>query len=207
MTKSLFKALICLIVLSSCGSSKSTQLVSHWKDPNLKEADIKELKSVMVAVFAANESSRRAAEDKIAEINPAIVQSYMILNEKISQSVEESKKIMEEKDFDGVLVFRLVSKEKSQEYVPGTSSYGGGYGGGYYGYHSGYYGSYYDPGYYKDNTSYVVETSLYSLKKDKLIWSGITSTVNPVSVKSAMSEIAETIFNQIQKDIEISKEQ
>ena len=201
MTKSLFTVIICALLLSSCSSS-STQLISHWKDPNFEEAEITELKNVMVAVLAANESSRRAAEDKIAEINPSIVQSYLILNETISQSVEESKKVMQERNFDGVLVFRLVSKERSQEYVPGSGSSGG-----YYGYHSGYWGGYYDPGYYKENTSYIVETNLYSLKRDKLIWSGVTSTVNPASVKGAMNEIAETIYKQIQKDIEISKEQ
>ena len=193
------KALIFSIIvgfLMACGSS--TKIVNHWKDPSLKEADIKELNNVMVAVLAANESSRRAAEDKIAEINPAFVQSYMVLNEKLTEDLEASKKLMEGKDFDGVLVFRLVDKDKSETYVPG------GYGGGYYGYHTGYWGAYYDPGYYTENVTYYVETLLFSLKQDKLLWTGVTSTLNPTSIKSAMSSIAETVYTQLKKDIEIS---
>jgi len=159
MKKLLTLAIIALL-LSACSSS--TKIVNHWKDPSLKEADLKELDNLMVAVLAANESSRRAAEDKISEINPAFVQSYLVLNEKLSQNLEESKALMEGKDFDGVLVFRLVDKAKSTTYVPGS------YSGGYYGYHSGYWGSYYDPGYYTENTTYYVETLLFSLKQDKL---------------------------------------
>lgn len=185
--------------LMQCSSS-STQLISHWKDPKLEEAEIKALNNVMVAVFAADEASRRAAEDKIAEINSTFIQSYMVLNETISQDPEKSKKIMQERNFDGVLVFRLMSIDKSQDYVPGTN-----YSGGYYGYHSGYWGSYYDPGYYIENTSYKVEVNLFSIKRDKLIWSGLTSTLNPISVKSTMTEIAETVQKQLQKDIEFSK--
>jgi hypothetical protein len=77
--------------------------------------------------------------------------------------------------YDGIIIMRLVSKEQATSYVPGSSPtyYGGWHG--YYGYAAPYY---YDPGYYRTDAYYTVETSVYSIKDNKLIWTGMTETVN-----------------------------
>ena len=79
-------------------------------------------------------------------------------------------------------------------------SYGAGYGGGYWGYHSMYYGAYYDPGYYREDVTYVVECILYSFDKNQLLWTGLTSTVNPSNREKSVDDIVQAVFEQMQRD-------
>jgi len=95
--------------------------------------------------------------------------------------------------FDGVITMRLKEVEKSTEYVPGTT-YGCYYGyRGYYGYGS------YSPGYYTENKTFMVETNLYSIRENKLLWSGTTSSLNPTSFESTLDQIIYTLKYELQK--------
>jgi len=81
----------------------------------------------------------------------------------------------------------LKEVQKSTSYTPGTSY------GGWYGYR------YSSPGYYSENETFMVETNLYSLVSDKLLWSGTTSTLNPSSLDKTMDQIIATIRFELQK--------
>ena len=89
--------------------------------------------------------------------------------------------------FDGIILLRLKEVEKSISYTPGTA-YGGWYG-----------CRYSSPGYYSENETFMVETILYSLVSDKLLWSGTTSTLNPSSLDKTMDQIIATIRFELQK--------
>jgi DNA-nicking Smr family endonuclease len=79
---------------------------------------------------------------------------------------------------------RLADVEKETSYVPGTTTgYYGGYGR-YYGYGAGMYSS---PGYYTTDKNYFVETMVYSVNPNKLLWSGTTKTVNPSKMEKTKS--------------------
>ena len=109
-----------------------------------------------------------------------------------SRAIEEKLK---SEGFDGALVMRLVDVEKELNYVPGSTypTYYGRYGG-YYGYAYGAYGS---PGYYQEDKVYTIETNIYSLKTDKLMWSGTTATTNPSNLNKTINEIADVIVEKM----------
>ena len=44
-----------------------------------------------------------------------------------------------------------------------------------------------------------IETNLYSVKDDKLIWVGVSETFNPASVKTAVKEIAAAVVADLRK--------
>jgi hypothetical protein len=91
----------------------------------------------------------------------------------------------------------LADIEKETNYVPGTTTgYYGGYGR-YYGYGAGMYSS---PGYYTTDKNYYIETTVYSIKQDKLLWTGTTKTVNPSKVEKAVNEIADVVSDKMRKD-------
>ena len=92
---------------------------------------------------------------------------------------------------------RLADVEKETSYVPGTTSaYYGGYGR-YYGYGAGMYSS---PGYYTTDKNYFVETTVYSVEPDKLLWTGTTKTVNPTKIEKTVNEIADVVSDKMKKD-------
>lgn len=188
-----FSGIIIFSLLWSC--SGSTYIVDSWKSPEttLKKGD---LTKVMVAVLAPSETGRRRAEDQIVSYNDVFVPSYKVLGEKKTAiDTAASKQIIKNEGFDAVLTLRLKEKNNSQTWVPGSTT---GYG--YWGYHGMYYGSYYDPGYMREDVSYVVETTLFSLKDKQLLWSGITSSMNPTNVEQTIDEIVNEVYRRMQKD-------
>jgi hypothetical protein len=165
----------------------STKLEKSWADPsfNLKPSPYKK---VLVVAPLKDAASQRIAEDKIVKQIKAGagVQSYSYL--KTTDTDEKLLQAQLLKDgFDGIIVMHLTDVEKSVTYNPGTSY------GGWYGYRS------YSPGYYTEDKTFLVETNMYSVKDDKLMWSGTTSSLNPGSFDKSMDEIIYAIKTELQK--------
>ena len=200
--------LLVAIILSGCGSN--TSIVSSWRDPKITVAQ-EHFKKVLVVVLVKDEASRRVAENRIAASNEIFKTSYQYLNESTSQLTKEQKlKILQDENFDGVITMRLVSTEKETNYVPGTYTgmYYGGFDGMYtnvYGYGFGnWYGmyspSFYDPGYYQETTSYMVETNIFSLKENKLIWTGTTKSEYVTDLGQTVDAIMQAVVVEMRKD-------
>ena len=200
--------LLVAIILSGCGSN--TSIVSSWRDPKITVAQ-EHFKKVLVVVLVKDEASRRTAENRIAASNEIFKTSYQYLNESTSQLTKEQKlKILQDENFDGVITMRLVSTEKETNYVPGTYTgmYYGGFDGMYtnvYGYGFGnWYGmyspSFYDPGYYQETTSYMVETNIFSLKENKLIWTGTTKSEYVTDLGQTVDAIMQAVVVEMRKD-------
>lgn len=198
-----------LLFLASCSSG--TAIVSSWKDPEVTNANT-EFKKIMVVALVKNESTRRVVENRIAAIGPKFISSYAILNgTDLGLTKDQKLKILKDENYDAVVTMRLVDTVKETNYVPGTNTsiYYGGYGGMYGGYGAyGGFGSWYgmyspnfsDPGYYQDTTSYLVETNVFSLKSDKLVWTGTTKSTNGTDVGLLVDSIIATVFEEMKKD-------
>ncbi|ABQ06458.1 MULTISPECIES: hypothetical protein [Flavobacterium] len=200
--------LIVILSLSSCGSN--TTIVNSWRDPKITVAQ-EHFKKVLVVALVKDEASRRIAENRIAASNPIFKTSYQYLNETTKQLTQEQKlKILQDENFDGVVTMRLVSTEKETTYVPG--SYTGMYYGGFDGLYSGMYGygfgnwygmyspAFYDPGYYQETTYYMVETNIFSLKENKLIWTGTTRSDYVTDVGQTVDAIMQAVVKEMRKD-------
>ena len=207
MKKHLF-LLIAILALSSCGSN--TSIVNSWRDPKVTVAQ-ENFKKVLVVALLKDEASRRITENRIAASNPIFKTSYEYLNETVKDLSKEQKlKILQDENFDGVITLRLVSTEKETTYVPGT--YTGMYYGGFDGMYTGMYGygfgnwygmyspNFYDPGYYQETTSYMVETNVFSLKENKLIWTGTTKSDYVTDLGQTVDAIMQTVVQEMRKD-------
>lgn len=179
---------VCLVfALSSC---TTTRLEQSWADPTLTAEVANPFTKVLVVAPLRDESARRIAEDKIvSKMRPGVgISSYTKLLNAGSAQQSEIDKMLKEQGFDGVILMRLKDVEKSVTYTPGTAYYGG-----WYGY------STYTPGYYSEDKTFLVETSFFSLRSDKLIWSGVTSSLNPSSLEKTMDEIIAAIKYELQR--------
>jgi hypothetical protein len=204
---------ICALLLSAC--TPETQLTSEWKNPEVSGPP---LKKIAVFVIAKKEEVRRYAEDQMVEKLPDGVTGVVgySMFAKPEGKVTEVANYLVKNGFDGVLVTRLVSIDKTKEYVPprttvhntGVPYYGGGgyYGGraGFYNNFNGYYGHAYNstyttttPGYEKNQTNVVVETMLYRLPSGVLMWSGTTESLNPEKKSELVQSITDIIESKI----------
>ncbi|RZJ53236.1 MAG: hypothetical protein EOO44_09180 [Flavobacterium sp.] len=204
------KYTILLITLFLVSCSSNTSIVSSWRDPKITVAQ-EQFKKVLVVVLVKDEATRRIAENRIAASNPIFKTSYQYMNgTTLNLTKEQQLKILQDENFDGVISMRLVSKEKETNYVPGTYTgmYYGGFDGmytGMYGYGFGnWYGMYspyfYDSGYYQETTSYMVETNIFSLKENKLIWTGTTKSEYVTDVGQTVDAIMQAIVKEMRKD-------
>lgn len=186
-----------IVMLYSCGSS--TKVIKTWQEPG-SSVTLADVKKALVVGFVKNEASRRIVEDQLTKrLNGKAVQSYTVFKESIANLDESAIDARVKQDgYDYILFTRLADVEKETTYVPGSANMGyyGGYGR-YYRYSAPIY---YDPGYYQENKNYFIETTVYSVADNKLLWTGTTKTVNPSKLDVAINEIADAISDKMKKD-------
>ncbi len=193
--KQLFFLAVITTILTSCGPS--TKVEKSWTEPGASISQAADTKTLVIAMMK-DEGSRRVAEDLLVKrMNGKGVASYTFLTDDMlkehNQALLDQK--LQEGKFTHIIMTRLADVEKETSYVPGTTYYGG-YGR-YYGYGGGFYGT---PGYYTTDKNYFVETTVYSVSPDKLLWTGTTKTVNPSKIDKAVNEIADAVVERMKKD-------
>lgn len=189
-----------LIASALLSCSPSTQIVKSWQDPNSSITVSAPENKILVISMVKDEGSRRSIEDQLVKrIKGNAVASYTILSTDMLKAASPealSQKLTEDK-FSHVLLMRLADIEKETSYVPGsTTGYYGGYGR-YYAYGASMYSS---PGYYTTDKNYMIETTIYSVTPDKLLWTGTTKTVNPSKIEHAVNDIADAVSDKMRKD-------
>jgi hypothetical protein len=188
-----------LITLGLAGCSPSTRIVQSWRDPEVTVVD-GTYNKVLVISLLKDETTRRIGEDHmVAFMNGHGIASYTIFGDQLEKINEEGmNQKMIDKGVDAVMIMRLVDRQKEQTYVPGStypSYYGSPYG--YYGYSYGYYST---PGYVSTTTTYTVETNVYSTRRNKLIWSGTTTTVDPTDLGRSVDDVMQALWDRMQRD-------
>jgi hypothetical protein len=201
-----FLAGLCAIFLMSCNS---TRLASSWREPD-RTVIGNPLNKILIVAMVKSETSRRKAEDEMKKyLQEKAVVSYSYLNEYTTSITEQDERQILNKikgdNFDGAITMRLVDVDKDIDYVPGTiSSYPVYYRsfGGFYR-RSWIYSS--TPDRYYSTKTYRVEVNIYSIKEDKIIWTGLTETTNPNGVEKMAMEVAKIVYNKMIEEGFISK--
>ena len=188
------------IAIGACATS-STTLTSSWKNPEAKPADFQGRK-VAAVYISPNESSRRAAEDKLAaEITrrgAVGVPVYTLLSTEELKNTDASKAKLTAAGITGVICMRVSDQKQEVTVTPGYWS-GGYYGGGWGPYWGHGWGMAYSPGYMDTDTIISVETLIYSLEQDKLLWAGMSETVDPSKLDSFIAQLASAIAVELKK--------
>jgi len=195
--KNLILSLLVICTICSCGPS--TKIEKSWVEPGARVAPDPKNK-VMVIALVKDETSRRVIEDELVKRikTPAVASYQFLTSEMIKAASDEALNSMITKEnFTHILLMRLADIEKETSYVPGTTTgYYGGYGM-YYGYGAAMYST---PGYYTTDKNYFIETTIYSVSPNKLLWTGTTKTVNPEKVNKAVNEIADVVVAKMKQD-------
>jgi hypothetical protein len=158
-------------------------------------------KVVAVAV-TKNQATRRSAEDSLVSVLNARgaqgIPSYSILGDDTDEA--KAKAAIEKSGAAAVVVMRPVAKEKEISSSPSSMYMGpmyGGYWGGYYGY--GWGGAWGGGVDIRTDTIVVVETLVYSMKQNKLVWAGQSRTTNPSKVDAFVKEVAAGAGKEMKK--------
>ena len=181
----------------------STSFVSTWKEPLDGPIDFQG-KRVAAIVIHPDSSLRRAAENELArELSKRGVQgvaAYTLYQGEPPQDEAAARKILQDAKIDGAVVMHPKGTEKELSYNPGTGPwYSGPYYGSFYGYWGYGWGASYSPGYLRTDTIVYVETLVYSVTQDKLLWAGQSKTTNPSDVAKFVRELTSAAASEMKK--------
>jgi hypothetical protein len=183
-------------------SCSSTTFVSTWKAHDARPMQAQGAK-VAAVVMMRGDASRRAAEDRLAhEISKhgAVgVPSYSLVPNIDPGNEGQARALMQQAQVTGVVVLRPVGIDKTLEVTPvyNDPMYGG-YWGGYYGH--GWGNAYGGPVNAYVKTTVSVETLIYSLVQNKLVWAGQSKTVDPHDVDQIVMEIAVAAADELEHE-------
>jgi hypothetical protein len=164
------------------------------------------LSKILVIGVARTESSRRTFEDRFVEAlgerGTSAVASYTILPGEGRIEEPAIRSAVREHGFDGVIVTRLLRIDEETEYVPPTTRVApGGYGGyGLYGYYGMAWSVETTPGYTITTQIVRLETNLYDVASDKLVWTAHSDTLNPDSPEDAIGSVTNAIIERLAED-------
>jgi hypothetical protein len=186
-----------LVLVVGALACSTTSFKSTWRDPTAQPVALRGQK-VAAFVITTNESTRRAGEDVLArELSARGVQGipgYQLTGNKPVRDSEALRQKLEQVGMEGAVIMRVVDRRQEISYVPGGPPYSTMYGYWDYG-----WGMMYSPGYMQSDTIVSVETLVYSLPQDKLLWGGVSETIDPRNVDSFIKEIVKQAGEQIQK--------
>jgi len=148
----------------------------------------------MVVGISANSTNRRVFEDsfsaRLAAVGVEAVRSYELMPQTGIISKEDFDAAARRSGADGLLVVHVNRVESRMQVtnvtVPVTSR--------------GFYGFYRSWATVPDITQYdlaTVETNLFDVGSDRLVWSGITETMNPTSVAAETPGFADVIIKAL----------
>jgi hypothetical protein len=180
-----------LVVLAIAGCAQ-TRYESTWKDPAASPVTLSGQR-VAAFVFTGSDTTRRPAEDALArEITARGAQGiagYTLLPGPEPRDAQAARLMLQQAGIEGAVTMRVVGREKETTYVPPTFA----------GYWGGMWPRAYDPGYTVTDTLVSVETRVYSLAQDRLLWSGKSVTTNPTKMDRFVKELGAKAAEEMKK--------
>ena len=178
-------------MLSGCSSTKYE---STWSNPSASPVTLSGQK-VAAFFFGGTETTRRAAEDVLARELTARgaqgIPGHTLLPGPEPRDPQAARQMLEQAGVEGAVTMRILGRETETTYVPPTSTFGG--------YWGGAWPAVYSPGYTRTDTQVSVETRVFSLPQDRLLWSGNSMTMNPTKVDAFVKELAAKAADEMQK--------
>ena len=177
-----------------------TKLLDRWADAQYGKL---KFKNVLAIVATKDASLRRTAEDEICKnvVKTACTRGYTVISEADAGDREKAIAKIKEGGFDGVILLRALGGDGGMTREAGAArpTY-------YYSFYTyyGYWGASWGVPYIAANTSYTkaqtfitLETNIYDLASDKLVWAGSTQAKNPDSAR----EVVQDATKAVRKDL------
>ena len=158
-------------------------------------------KKVAALVITHDDSLRVSGEEALARELTARgmqgVATYRIAPKEELESGDRAKVWFEKANVEGVVAVRPVSSENRTTYTSGTwtSPYYSTLWG-YYGYG---WGSVYIPGTRENETVVTVETTIFSVPRNELLWAAVSETTNPKNLQGFIEDLVKASVKVMQE--------
>jgi hypothetical protein len=177
-----------------------TKFESVWKSPAAASVSFAGAK-VAALVIDKDESLRMAGEEALVrELDARGMQgvaSYRMIPKEELLDADRARPWYEKAGVQGVVALRVVNDDRRKTIVPSTwtSSYYESF----WGYYSYGWGVTFSPGYTRDERILSLETLIFSVPKNALLWAGLSVTENPKDGAKVVAEVVKEAVNEMRK--------
>jgi hypothetical protein len=191
-----------LLVTSIFAAAASTKFISTWRNPvggSFSQAG----KKVAVFVLSPDITLRQGPEETLAaEMRKRGVDclaGYTVLPGELAKDMEKAKAFVKKSGITGAILMRVIGKENKTYYTPDTMWYAGPYYPTFWGYWNYGWTTVYTSGYLTTDTVVSIETLVYSVEQDTLLWAGRSETTNPKDVRKVVKDLVAAAGKEMRK--------
>lgn len=198
---------IVLFLLTSCANTKISQ---SWVEPD----NTKSYNDLLIIGISQSEQNRRAYEThfvkELKSMGTEAISSYKLIKSSEKINRDNVAKAIKGMDIDGVIVTHMVAVTEETIYRPAMDYmpiYSYGYYGGLYSYYPHVSTYVHRPGYYTRHETYTIETNLYDVESEELVWSARSRTFSPESVDEVIVDLTKLLIKDLADNNLIKKKQ
>lgn len=196
-----------VLIFAACTSSKDSTGV--WV--NTEKIKGKQFSNIFIVVMTADIEARSRLENDLAAAATAkgnkAVKSIDVMapsfKDPQTPSKEEIIGKVKASGCDAVFVATLLKKEDDVRYIPGNNVYSPRpyytWSGNFYGYYSNYYPTISTPGYYTNDKNYFMQSNLYDVASEELMWSVQSTVFNPSSLNGFSKSYTSGLIKKLEK--------
>jgi hypothetical protein len=194
--------------VSALPARASTKFRTTWKAPEVTVLTLAEGETVLAMVMSAREESRNGLEallaQELGERGVEAIPAYSVVPNSVIKDKDKARPYIERSGARYVIVMRVAGRDKelrgSGPTFDAVPVYTGPYYGGFYG---GYYafgwGVTYSAGNLQIDEVVHVETLVYDLRNDKLVWAGMSETMNPDTAQKVVRDLVKEVGREMKK--------
>jgi len=202
------KTKIILVLALALASSNLTlsakaKYVTRWKNPEAQSTTWKG-KKVLAFVKTLQTRARLAAEQamvrELQRLGIEGVVATVLVPPEAEKNREMAKRILTEAQIAGALVMRVMEVKEEVQVGSGQTPYlTPSYATFYTGWESGWSAVPFGPGAVNLSATMVVETLVYSVDQDKLVWRGISETTDPQEIDKIVRQLIGATGKELKK--------
>ena len=192
---------LCVVLsalLATAAAGAAPKFRSVWKTPEVSKLNFAS-KKIAALVITDDQSLQMSGEEALAKelnnLGVSAVTTYRFVPREEMRSAERARPWFEKSAVEGVVALRPVRKEKSRASRAVVWS-------GYYQEFWGYYGQ----GWYSvtpiattEKTIVVVETLVYDLGRNRLVWAATSEADNPKNLQAFVGELVTGVVREMKK--------
>jgi hypothetical protein len=198
-----FRVLLTVLLVCTWLLAGSTKYVSVYQNPRAGLIDFSG-KKVACFVIIPSEELRNAREETVAaEMRSRGIDSlagYTILPGVLVKDLEKSKQFLKKAGVSAALLMRLIGdEEQTSSSITTVTAWSQPY----YGSFSGYWNYGWSSAYVQETTwterVVTLETLIYSIEKDELLWAGRSQTTSPKDITKFVKELIQAAGKELRK--------
>jgi hypothetical protein len=194
-----WKTVVGIVGLACMSVAAAPQLKSSWRNIDPAATPVS---NVVVIGFTRDVASRRSMEDALtAEIRKnggKAEPSYTLVPGDLPKDAAVIKEKVVAAGFDGAVIVRVAGMSQEQAWDPGFVAVMPGYYATTWSYWGYWYPYAWDPFYLREETVVRIETVVYAVN-GVMIWSGLSVSTNPGSVRTLIRDVAVPVGAELKK--------